>query len=267
VKENPRTLVIETPEHFEIKLELAGIGSRSFAYIIDRLIQFGAVLAVFFLIMLLLVLFPKLILAGGLLDEIREKLALWFAAILLFAEGAIRIGYFMLFEYFWNGSTPGKKAVRIRAVRKDGQSLNFLDSMLRNIVRFVDIFGGVYPIGLIVMIIDRRYRRLGDLVAGTFVVVDNTTQKTLFVQPALDSQDIDPVIRKAASRMSPEDYALLTKFLSRRDDLEHGHRVQLAVKIYEKMLESTVDPNKPNVQVEKELAALEDAYRKTTRIL
>ena len=270
MKENPQTLVIETPEHFEIRLKLAGIGSRSFAYMIDRIIQVGVLLALFFLLLIIL---PKILVflhSLNLADWIEggsKKLALWTAAIILFVEGAIRIGYFMLFEYFWNGGTPGKRAVKIRVVRKDGHSLTFVDSMLRNILRFVDILGGVYPIGLVVMFIDSRYRRLGDLTAGTLVVQDSSRQVATFLRPVPLSTNNDPEIRKAAANMSPEDYNLLTKFLSRRGSLEHGHRVQLALNVYTKILGKSVDHRKTSSAIEHELLAIEEMYRKTTRIL
>ena len=268
MKENPQTLVIQTPEHFEIRLELAGIGSRSYAYMIDRMIQVGVVLAPFFLFFVLLLIFPTMML--NLIEwfkRVTGNFAVWMAGIFLFVEGAIRIGYFMLFEYFWNGGTPGKRVAKIRVVRKDGHSLTFLDSMLRNILRFVDILGGVYPIGLIVMFIDRRYRRLGDITAGTLVIQDSSKQDVSFTQPRQVSSNNDPEIRKAAANMSPEDYNLLTRFLSRRGSLEHGHRVQLALNVYTKIMGKSVDRRKSSSEIEAELSAVEDMYRNTTRIL
>jgi hypothetical protein len=79
-------------------------------------------------------------------------------------------GYFMLFETLWSGQTPGKRAGRLRVIRRDGQPVGASEVLIRNLVRIVDFLPGFYGIGLVVMFIDKEARRLGDMAAGTIVV-------------------------------------------------------------------------------------------------
>jgi uncharacterized RDD family membrane protein YckC len=75
-----------------------------------------------------------------------------------------------LFETLMNGQTPGKAALGLRVLTEDGQPINGLQAVLRNILRTADLFlGGV---GVAVMMSNDRYQRLGDIVCGTIVVVE-----------------------------------------------------------------------------------------------
>jgi hypothetical protein len=78
--------------------------------------------------------------------------------------------YYVLFEALWSGRTPGKRVLSLRVVTEGGHPLRFGDSLLRNLVRAADILPFAYAIGLVVMGRDARFRRLGDLVAGTLVI-------------------------------------------------------------------------------------------------
>jgi len=74
------------------------------------------------------------------------------------------------FETFLNGQTPGKMICSLRTLTDRGQPINGLQAVMRNLFRTADILLGV---GLIVMAMNRRYQRLGDLVSGTIVVVED----------------------------------------------------------------------------------------------
>jgi len=74
------------------------------------------------------------------------------------------------FETFLNGQTPGKMICSLRVLTDQGQPINGLQAVMRNLFRTADILLGV---GLIVMAMNRRYQRLGDLVSGTIVVVED----------------------------------------------------------------------------------------------
>jgi uncharacterized RDD family membrane protein YckC len=87
------------------------------------------------------------------------------------AAFAITWFYGGVFETFFNGQTPGKMICSLRVLTDQGQPINGLQAVLRNILRTADTFLGVA--GLIVMSMNRRYQRLGDLVAGTIVVVED----------------------------------------------------------------------------------------------
>jgi uncharacterized RDD family membrane protein YckC len=94
------------------------------------------------------------------------------------AGGLTMLSFFVItwfyggfFETFLNGQTPGKMLCSLRVLTDRGQPINGLQAVLRNILRTADLFLGV--VGLIVMMMNRRYQRLGDLVCGTIVVIED----------------------------------------------------------------------------------------------
>src|SRR5690606_14075457 len=83
-------------------------------------------------------------------------------------------GYYVLFEYLWNGQTPGKRLVKIRVARTDGNPAGFVEVVIRNLVRVVDFLPTGYGLGLLVMFFSPQARRLGDFAAGTLVVKERS---------------------------------------------------------------------------------------------
>src|SRR5437588_8764055 len=82
-------------------------------------------------------------------------------------------GYFWTCEAFWSGQTIGKKVFRLRAVGDRGEPMTFFQAGIRNIVRIVDFLPYAYGVGLVVLFVNGRGKRLGDLAAGTIVVKDS----------------------------------------------------------------------------------------------
>ena len=162
MKKNTDVVTIETPEHMQLELQLAGIGTRSIAFILDRLLQYGLVFAIITFPLLVIALMGDILAFHDWVDGLRRSLGLWILAIVALIYGVIMIGYFILFEYLWSGSTPGKRTQKIRVVRTDGRPITLVDSAVRNILRFADLFAEVYPLGLAVMFLDSKNRRLGD---------------------------------------------------------------------------------------------------------
>lgn len=152
---------VDTPEHVSFEYALAGPAVRGLAWMIDTVVRVGIVVGV--------VLVAAVAEFGG-IDAI-EGASTGVMLVLLFV---LEWGYFALFEAAWSGRTPGKKAMRIRVVRENGHGITIGDAFLRNLLRAADWLPGVYAIGLLVMGGDRRFRRLGDLAAGTMVVSEDT---------------------------------------------------------------------------------------------
>jgi uncharacterized RDD family membrane protein YckC len=152
-------LTISTPEQVAFHYEVAGIGSRFLAALLDHLI---------------LILFQLFILwALGLLVSVARVgsgLADFAIALVIIIYFLLFWGYFALFEIVWNGQTPGKRSGRLRVIRADGQPAGAAAIMVRNLIRIVDLLPGFYAIGLTVMFFNKDARRLGDLAAGTIVV-------------------------------------------------------------------------------------------------
>jgi len=90
--------------------------------------------------------------------------------------GMVLLGIFLL-EWFypvlfeiWRGATPGKRAMGLMVVQDDGTPVTPAASMIRNLLRVVDFLPLFYGAGLLCTLVDREFRRLGDLAAGTLVV-------------------------------------------------------------------------------------------------
>ncbi len=102
-------LSIETPEQVALEFPVAGIGSRFVAVLLDHLIQFGVALAVGLIVLML---------SAAVGARARESLASkWFIAGVIFAGFLLVWGYFALFEAFWRGQTPGKRAMKLRVIK------------------------------------------------------------------------------------------------------------------------------------------------------
>src|SRR5947208_13997711 len=91
----------------------------------------------------------------------------------LLGSFVVIFGYFWACEAFWSGQTVGKKVFRLRAVGDRGEPMTFVQAGIRNVVRIVDFLPYAYGVGLVVLFVNGRGKRLGDLAAGTTVVKDS----------------------------------------------------------------------------------------------
>ncbi|HVF98569.1 MAG TPA: RDD family protein [Chloroflexia bacterium] len=155
-------LTISTPEQVAFEYEMAGIGSRFVAALLDHLI-----LAV---TLLLIVCAASTIGVMSLSARDGGAGAFLVLAIMTLITFLIIWGYFVVFETVWNGQTPGKRAGRLRVIRYNGQPIGAGEALVRNLVRLVDFMPGFYGVGLLSMFIDKNARRLGDFAAGTIVI-------------------------------------------------------------------------------------------------
>ncbi|MCD7973566.1 MAG: RDD family protein [Candidatus Azobacteroides sp.] len=147
---------IDTAQNVKLTYELSGLGSRIIAYIIDMIIK-GAYIA---LISFLLVLISDGIMN---MDETVLVIILFFAALPV-------VFYSFLFETFYQGQTPGKKAAKIRVVKLDGSAPGIGNYFMRWIFRIVDIqlFSGL--VAIITIASSKNGQHVGDMAAGTTVI-------------------------------------------------------------------------------------------------
>jgi uncharacterized RDD family membrane protein YckC len=267
VKHNPQTVTIETPDHVELQFLLAGIGTRFLAYLVDRAIQVGLIAWLIVTVLVVLMAIGSVETIADILARARGTLGQWLIALAILVYGLISIGYFMIFEYAWSGSTPGKRSQHIRVIRNDGRPVSFVDAALRNILRFVDIVADVYPVGLAFMFLDSRNRRLGDLAAGTLVIVEKRDAQPPVPRPLSEPGEFDPEIRRIVTYMTPEDAYLIAKFLSRRSGLEEASRRAVTEAICDRISRKTGLQFDPTSDRENVLEELETVYRERVRIL
>ncbi|MFN7966772.1 MAG: RDD family protein [Acidobacteriota bacterium] len=140
-------LAIETPEGVDLALRAASPAARSLAWLIDGMIRFAL-----------------LMVASNLLAPL-----LGIGAFLI-ATFAVWWLYGVIFEVWLGGATPGKRALGLRVVHDDGTPVALGASVLRNLLRVADFLPFAYGLGLITSLFHPRFKRLGDIVAGTLVV-------------------------------------------------------------------------------------------------
>ncbi len=140
---------VHTPEGVELRLPAAGPLLRSVAWGIDAGIRFGVLWA--------------FAVALSFLGETGAGVV----AVIAFAVWWI---YPVVFEVLWQGQSPGKRAMRLRVVRSDGAPVGWQGSVVRNLLRTVDMLPLGYAAGIVTGFLDPWGRRLGDIVAGTLVI-------------------------------------------------------------------------------------------------
>ncbi len=204
-------LEIETPEHVVLDYELAGLGSRGLAALADAVIL-GLTAIVFGLALLLL--------------PLRGWLS---GVIIVFLQFFLFWGYFTFFEGFRQGQTPGKRWMGIRVVHDTGHPLTFAGAAIRNLLRLVDLLPPPYLIGVLLIAVHPRGKRLGDVVAGTVVVRDRPHEAAAPAVPGPAEESLGPPLL-------PEDaWVLLRGYRARAAELVPAARARFAARLAERI--------------------------------
>jgi hypothetical protein len=144
--------------------------------------------------------------------------------------------YFNMFEWLWNGQTPGKRLLNLRVIKVDGSPVSGIDVLLRNLSRPIDTLGPMGLIGLVMIFVSRKAQRLGDVMARTFVIHETKIDWSIFDQverpTALPGTTTVPV---AAIRLTSAQWELLHRYLNRREQFETEARHRLALSLYESL--------------------------------
>lgn len=153
---------IKTPEFVSLQFQIAGLGSRAAAYMIDQLIL-TAINIIMFILLFMLMLGETTFFDSGDVSYV----AIAVVIILIFL---INYGYYIVLEYFWGGKTIGKHVIGLRVIQDNGHSLTLLSSTIRNFLRLIDALPTSNLLGILMIYFHSKHKRLGDLVAGTIVV-------------------------------------------------------------------------------------------------
>lgn len=221
----PEQLNIDTPENVQFAYEIAGIGSRFLAALVDTIL---------ILLLQLLVFMPLLALLGPLdaVGEVGTNVVLGTAVFISFV---LLWGYYIFFEALWNGQTPGKRWVGLRVLQLSGLPLTFSEVVIRNLVRIVDFLPVAYGVGIIAMFFQAQSRRLGDLAAGTLVVFERTALsleqlgETTPTTPTLDTAVLQfpEVAQWPLERLTEQELTTIESYLRRAATFRHN-RLALA---------------------------------------
>jgi uncharacterized RDD family membrane protein YckC len=229
---NEEILIIETPERVPLHFALASIGNRFLACAVDLTIQI-------FTILLLYIGFTIVANLASLGSQLKDA-PKWVIAMLVITLFLIISGYFVFFEWLWNGQTPGKRWLKLRVIREDGRPITFWEAAVRNLLRTFDMMPApFYSIGLISVFISAKDQRAGDLIAGTVVVREREAEAPSFDQvfaaPVSDvayrrSFKPTPFTADLASLTEPE-MEVVESFLRRRWDLPDVQRQWMAWRV------------------------------------
>jgi uncharacterized RDD family membrane protein YckC len=195
--------------------DIAGVGSRLIAQCLDGIaVSFAEGL-----------LFVAIALTAGLAGS---------AAIAAFIVVAVSapIAYFTICEARW-GQTLGKRAMRIRIVTVEGAPIGWRESLIRNVVRLIDLLPTGYLLGGIVAIWSPQSRRIGDYAAGTLAVRLPRSQPSRAVQTgsfaeAVEQLSATPATREGYPQLPPELIEVLAEYRRRATRLTPGARSELA---------------------------------------
>jgi uncharacterized RDD family membrane protein YckC len=151
-------IAINTSQNVNINFNIASVGDRMIAFILDLLIKVAYVIAILYT-------FFSLLDLGYLLKGLDQWSVVAVYTLLLFPTAI----YPIVLESLMEGQTPGKKVMKIRVVKIDGYQAGFGDYLIRWVFRIIDtLFLGV--VGLISMIVSKNNQRLGDIASGTAVI-------------------------------------------------------------------------------------------------
>ncbi len=200
---------IETAEHSFVEIELAGVGNRIFAMLIDLFLM-----GILWVIVLVVMLFLSR--QGKILAEIGQTVFYLGSFFTMF-------GVQFLQEWLWNGQTVGKYLLNIRVVRNQGEPIGFWEAFGRNLFRIIDVWGSA--VGLLPMMFSRREKRFGDFIASTLVINNQKigripVSKKWHVpidRPELEATE--PFLLNLSKHLTPEEFDTLHHYLVRKKRL------------------------------------------------
>ena len=200
-----------TPERVQFRYPLAGPFRRSIAYLLDLAIIAGLIFLGW--------MFSTLLTFGSAAGA-GPALAMMFALIW---------GYGAFCEGMFNGQTPGKRAVGIRVMTTQGVPITGSQAAIRNLIGAVDgPIPFLYLPGLASMVLTSRFQRLGDLAAGTMVIVEESRFRSAVprVEPALTA-DVLPFLPLRVSA-GPEMARALSDYVRHRHRFGRDRREEIA---------------------------------------
>ncbi len=220
------TLQIDTPENVTFDYDVAGIGSRFLAALVDTLL----------ILLLQGIVIGVLVLLEVQLDAFSTGNSSWIYAALSLLAFIFFWGYYIFFEILWNGQTPGKRWVKLRVIRLDGTPVTASEAVIRNLVRLIDLLPIAYAVGVVTMFLTDKSRRLGDLAAGTIVVHERSSDALMDARSTRQSA-LSTVVAYGAvpegfplERLTERDLQMIEDYLLRRYQLPN--RLELARHIF-----------------------------------
>lgn len=239
---------ILSPEAVQLEMPVSGPAPRMLAYAID---QVATILLIFFLLILVLMsetfgaslrqifaAFARGAVRGAQAASTNPRAAPHLSglaiAIMLLAQFVVETGYFIFWEVATGGRSPGKFIVGLRVIRRNGLPIDLRSSVVRNLMRIVDLLPAEYLIGITSILLSPSGERLGDHVAGTIVVRLDRPESAPEV-PELESTLALALTRDQLARIGEREIQLLRSVLRRSPSLAPDRRAQLIAEVAETM--------------------------------
>lgn len=208
---------VRTPENVTFTFEIAGITSRALAWSIDIVIVAMLVFVIAWATSVLS------FVAGGL------------ATALFFVGAFVLMWWFTAVTEWWlGGQTLGKKAIGLRTIQSSGLRLTFMQAVIRNLVRIVDLLPALYLVGGVAALLDPHGRRLGDMAAGTLVVRERRAPMPSRIVPASERYNTfiaDPMVVHASRRITAPERDAMVRLSMRREELPLAVRHSLFTRL------------------------------------
>lgn len=225
---------ITTPEQVSLTFKIAGLGSRATASIVDWFILVLINVAVALSLIKISKMLPNP-------DPLPATVSSYVYAVMIILLFLLLWGYFVLFEFFTNGRTPGKMLVGVRVIQDNGQSITFLASAVRNLFRIIDFLPAFFLLGILMIFLHSQHKRIGDLAAGTLVVYQRKTKrkktgkKDLLdkeIERRLNTQQISLELDEwSKKKIGIREWELLNTYMLRRASLAIKERETMTMQV------------------------------------
>lgn len=169
----------------DVELRIAGVGSRSYAFVVDWHIR--VILAFAWWSVGTMILLGRLrFIEAGILPGRSYFLWVWLPVMIIY------LFYHPVVEVFMRGSTPGKRIAGVRIVTRTGDIPNMSALLIRNVFRIVDSLPFAYLVGLTTAICTAQHVRIGDMAAGTLLILDSKEHDGTFARLTPANPTLDP---------------------------------------------------------------------------
>jgi uncharacterized RDD family membrane protein YckC len=221
-------VTVPTPESTELDFNLAGIGNRALALVIDYAILL-ITLGLFWIVWLLASI-QLLNYLTRLNSPLASAVTNWILAIALLLNFVISLGYFVFFEVKWRGQTPGKRFAQIRVIRENGRPVGLSQAALRALLRPID---DSFFIGAFFILFNGKEKRIGDMLAGTLVVQTQPSLNRSAIATSDTAAQLATQLPQLTdlANLTPDDFAVVREYLRRRKSLATQARTALSLNL------------------------------------
>jgi uncharacterized RDD family membrane protein YckC len=199
-----QTVKVKTSQNIEIDYEVAGLGDR----VLARIVDIGVFTGLFYGFYIILLFF-----FASIFQELQSGSFPVFILVLLIIYFIVYTFYDLVAEVFFNGQSIGKYAIKIRVVSLDGSRPTLGQYLLRWVFRLLD-FVITFGIGAVISVaVSEKKQRIGDIVAGTAVIKTKPAMALQDIYFTAPEEEYEPLFPQV-SNLSDDDLTLVHEVIS-----------------------------------------------------